>query len=208
VPVPPIAVLGVVRSERLAETFRTQPAAQALLLDVFALTGARPGEHASAARFTDLTDLIDLMLVQRADVVRASGAYLVLERVIGLPAAVPLRRNAPLVLERVRRLPQEVPLLDDALLLRRDLAGKVPLPGPLRSELRRVLVWADAPRRLGLPASASPAEQRAAAEQAVKRWRSHINSGRVPFAARPAAERAARAFDRLWTATDSRKSTR
>ena len=93
------------------------------------------------------------------------------------------------------------PALEELGVLREEASGRLTLPVSYRLELRRLLAGGDPAARLGVPPGASGAQLRAAAEEALERWRTFVNTGRAPFASIHASHTVLRALERLWSGT-------
>ena len=97
--------------------------------------------------------------------------------------------------EQVDRLPGVAAMAA----LRSDLAARrAPLAGPLRREARRLLLGPSDAQRLGVEPGVPVEVIRAEAESALGRWRTALNVGRVPYAARPLAELVIGEVERIW----------
>ncbi|MFN0026224.1 MAG: serine/threonine-protein kinase [Acidimicrobiales bacterium] len=96
------------------------------------------------------------------------------------------------------------PVLEELTVLREEASGRLTLPGSYRQELRRLLAGGDPAARLGLAPDASGADLRRAAETALERWRTFVNTGRAPFASIHASQTVVRALERLWTFSQQR----
>ena len=130
-----------------------------------------------------LSDLI-ATVSDRLSVIRASAALAELEQADAL---------APDITDAIETLRMELPALDEINALRDDAAGRTSLPGPLRAELRQLLLWPSPARRLG-----RDYDLREAAQEALERWRTMSNTGRIPFTSRATAELIERSLKRLW----------
>jgi hypothetical protein len=131
----------------------------------------------------ELQERIAVNFSRRGAQLKAAAA---LRRLEDLLRSAPRPDAAPLWagLERVRLSAHDLVELE---LLARSRAPDGPLPPPLLAEAERLLGAAgtDPAARLGLPADASRDELRAAAEEAVRRWRTE---GAVPLLRRPTAD--------------------
>ena len=93
--------------------------------------------------------------------------------------------------------------LEELAVLREEASGRLTLPLSYRLELRRLLAGGDPAARLGLAPGTGGAELRRAAEEALERWRTFVNTGRAPFASIHASHTVVRALERLWTGSQS-----
>jgi Protein kinase domain len=113
----------------------------------------------------------------------------------GSPAPSAGRRDA---LDRLESLRLAQPRLNQVQILRAEARGDLAILPPLRSELRRVLGPGPPYHRLGLGPHATTPEMLEVAQKGGERWRALINTGNIPYSARPAGSEVARAYDRLW----------
>ena len=142
------------------------------------------------------------MLVERGEVARISAVALLLRKAFASPSDDPEVDGE--LADRLEQITLGMPAITEIDVLRREAAGGLMLPAPLRTELRRLLFGGSTTSRLSLPDDSDLTVQRDAAAAGLARWRSAINSGRIPFGSRDAAEIVARAYDRLWSWTQER----
>jgi len=162
--------------------------------------GAPPGELDPVASFApdDIPGLVHWLVddAQRwSGAARAGAALDVMEGGLG-PGTGPAGEDLSARMELVRLAH---PVLHDVTILRAEAEGSLRLTGTQRRELRRVLMPSPPAVRVGLAASADPAEIREVAGARAGHWRQLINDGRVPFGSRFAADAVTRAYDRLAT---------
>jgi hypothetical protein len=132
---------------------------------------------------------------QRLTVLQASAALPAL--IAGLDQMPPSTSRAA-VHESIESLRGEVPALEELELLREVTAGRALLPMWLRGPLHSLLLFSDAARRLQLEPGATPGQLKSAVVALGSEWRTHENSGRLPFTARRAALVAQRSLDQLY----------
>jgi hypothetical protein len=138
------------------------------------------------------------VLAAHGEPVRASAALTLAELAVRAGTDAGARSARSVLADGRDALTLQYPALEELSVLRLEATGRLPLPGPYRAELRRVLASGSAEARLGLPSGSPPATRRAAAEMALERWRTFLNTGRAPFASRDAAQAVVRALERLW----------
>jgi hypothetical protein len=114
---------------------------------------------------------------------------------VATPTAQDARRD---LLDHVESLRLAQPRLAEVQFLRSEATGNLPIAPQLRSELRRILGPGAPCTRLGLGPDATSGEMLNSARQGSERWRALINTGNIPYSARPAGTEVARAYDRLW----------
>jgi len=125
----------------------------------------------------------------------AARAIAEIEGVVAQRSAVDrgARRQLRQVVDSVRT---DVPGIVSIEMARASLS--LSLPGEQGQEARRILVWDQAARQLGLAAQVEAVDIEAALIVALERWRGLVNSGRVPFSARPVADVVLSQLERLW----------
>jgi hypothetical protein len=188
---------------------RTGPVAVVVVLDgpsdtvapvLTALRQAPGGSSvALALRWEHATEeLLDALVGElsgaRLSLLQGSAAIHPLVQGLDRMPPSPMRAS---VHEQVEGLRTDVPALEEVDLLRDLAASRVVVPPWLRGALHALLLHADAARRLGLSSGATPTELRERVVALGTEWRTHENSGRLPFTARRAALIAQRSLDLL-----------
>ena len=177
------------------------PASVVAVVDDVSTTGASPDIRALTTDIVAVPDAgpvvtaIAETLVQRRSLLRAAVALADLEAVLRSSAERPAQDRD--LRDRVEALRLELPALGEIDALRAEATGRWTLAGPLRREVRRILLWTAPAQRLGR-AGGSSAELQAATREGLERWRTLRNSDRVPFSARDVAELVERSLERLW----------
>jgi serine/threonine protein kinase len=130
-----------------------------------------------------------------APAVRAGEALALVERAVQTVRTDPAGRELAGTVEQLRLVH---PVLGDIGALRAEAAGELGLPADARRELRTVLTPPPPRGPSGRAATTRvPAAGGVAPEDRSGHWRRLVNSGRVPYPSRWAAEAVARAYDRL-----------
>lgn len=140
---------------------------------------------------TQILDLVSRRLPEFAAARALAAIETVTARSAGSSREV--RKRLREVVEGVR---DDVPGVVSIEMARRSLVN--PLPGSLGVEVRRLLIWDQAARQLGLVADADPAEIESALLARLDLWRGLTNGGRIPFSSRPVAESVVSHLERLW----------
>jgi hypothetical protein len=147
-------------------------------------------EHADAA-------IARISGPRRASVI-ASAAIAQIDRLLIQADLAPVRAR---LADEIEALRLDFPSLNQIQCLRDDVGARTPLARLIREEAERLFLESDAAMRLGLPAGSALVNVRAAAQDGSQRWRSLINTSRIPFSARPAAEVIERCYNQLWAET-------
>jgi len=169
--------------------YQADPVASAMLALVTALADGR----------APVVDGVFEALARHGEAVRVTAALAMAEDGLGRVPEPGARVALDGLAEGRDTLVAAFPAVEELAVLRDEAAGRLALPGTLRAELRRVLAGGDPAARLGLAPGASATELRTAAEAALERWRTLVNTGRVPYAAIDAALAVTRALERLWS---------
>ncbi len=192
------AVAGPIALEALVVPVAGAPPADDVVgvLKTSAGTGALvPGvEVLSDQSITRIRGLMEELIRYRAPLIRAASGLKLLG-VAADGATSPTTRAE--ILEGIETLRSDIPTLVEIELLHDLTSGKAVLPPMLRSDLRRLLLFAQPATRLGLPINADPSTLRSMVEQTGTNWRVLENTGRIPFSARRAMLIAQQSLDRL-----------
>ena len=143
------------------------------------------------------------VLAQHGEPVKVSAALTLADVALRAGTDVGARSARGILADGREALSLAYPALEELTVLRLEATGRLPLPGPYRTELRRILASGNPGDRLGVRSHATPDERRIAAEAALERWRTFLNTGRAPFASRDSAQVVVRALERLWAAAQS-----
>jgi eukaryotic-like serine/threonine-protein kinase len=142
--------------------------------------------------------MIELIGGPRRSSVVASAGIAAIDRLLTGPDLVPVRSR---IADEIEALRLDFPSLVEIEALRTDVGARMPLTAAVRAEAERMFLETHPATRLGLPIGTPLEEVRAAAQREVERWRTMINTGRVPFALRPVAGVLERSYNRLWAET-------
>ncbi len=155
-----------------------------------------------ALSLSEVAQLVDHLVIRRAEALQAESAVALLRRGVITHAADPAASD---LADAVERLELSLPELAELAILRADLGGSLALGPAARTELRRVLLEFDMPARLGLPADVHPADASYAALQGAQRWRELAD--RLSYSVRETALTVARLHDRLWEIAEQSSRT-
>lgn len=144
-------------------------------------------------------------LLRHSDAVRVTAALALAEEGLAQQADPAARAAYHALRDGREALDATFSALEELAVLREEASGRLTLPASYRSELRRLLAGGDPAARLGLPPGATGAQLRQAAEAALERWRTFVNTGRAPFASIHASQTVVRALERLWTGSQQQR---
>ena len=140
-----------------------------------------------------------------ADALKAEAALAAVDRVSFAPDQPEQVGRA---LHRLREQVEEMRLdagmhrLNEVRALHEVAAGQVPLPDELADDLTRLAVATTPEERVGLEPSTASGEVKAAALQAITRWKAFANDGRAGPRQRWVADVASRSLETIWAGAD------
>lgn len=149
-----------------------------------------------------LRTLLRRTFSDHADVLKAGWAMAGIERAaFALDPVTDVEARAVLV-DEVEELELEPAMhrLAELRILQELAAGRITLPGPLASDVQRVLRRVPAAEALALPVGSDGGAVREAAAAGVHRWKAFANDGRTSPQQRWAAEVVVKTYEQLWQA--------